>query len=82
MKSPIASLINWSLGISDKLVLVEGLEHYADIAKTRSEMQVSKCEMILPGAITLFFAVLISACYFLTVIWPYIQVLTKLTAAS
>ena len=78
-KSPISPLIVWSLGISDQSVLLEGLEQYAKMARTRADLLIARCELVLPGVITFAFAALLGVCYFMTVIWPYTQILDLLS---
>jgi type II secretory pathway component PulF len=78
-KSILSPLIEWSLGIPNQQMLLEGIDHYGKIAKTRSEMLLSKCEMFLPAFLTFGLAVLIGLCYVLTIIYPYIHILNFLT---
>jgi type II secretory pathway component PulF len=74
-KSPISPLIEWSLGITNEQMLLEGLDHYATMARTRAGLLFTKCEMFLPATLTFILAVLIGACYVLTVFAPYIQMM-------
>ena len=78
-KSSVSPMIEWSLGITDGRMLIEGLEHYATMARTRAGLLLSKCEMFLPAALTFILAVLIAASYVLTIFAPYIQILYFLT---
>ena len=81
-RSPISPLIIWSLGMTEQTVLTEGLEHYAKMARTRADLLIARCELILPGVVTFAFAALIGACYCVTVIWPYTQILQTLSGAG
>jgi general secretion pathway protein F len=74
-KSVVSPLIEWSLGISDERMLLEGVDHYATMARTRASLLLTKCEMFLPATLTFLLAVGIGTCYFLTVCWPYIHIL-------
>ena len=74
-QSAVSPLIEWSLGISDETMLLEGVDHYAAMAKTRASLLLTKCEMFLPATLTLIIAVLTGACYVLTVFAPYIYLL-------
>ena len=78
-KSAISPLIIWALGISNQTVLLEGLEQYANMARTRADLLIARCELILPGAVTFVFAVIIALCYFMTIIFPYTQILQVLS---
>jgi hypothetical protein len=74
-KSVISPLIEWSLGITDQKMLLEGVEHYATMARTRGNLLLAKCEMFLPATLVFLLAVSIGTCYFLTVFYPYIHIL-------
>lgn len=74
-KSVLSPLIEWSLGISNRQMLLEGIDHYARIARTRAELLLAKCEMFFPAILTLILAALIGLCYFMTILWPYIHIL-------
>jgi hypothetical protein len=74
-KSAVSPLIEWSLGIPNEQMLLEGVDHYATMARTRAGLLLAKCEMFLPALLTFILAVLIGACYVLTVFGPYIQIL-------
>lgn len=78
-KSPISPLIGWAVAIPDKDLLVEGLQRYAELARTRVELLTARIEAFLPGFVVLCFAILIAACYFATVVWPYISIMNLLT---
>ena len=73
-KSVISPLIEWSLGISDQQMLLEGVDHYATMARTRGNLLLAKCEMFLPAMLMFFLAVAIGGCYFLTVFYPYFHI--------
>ncbi|GHT40203.1 hypothetical protein FACS189443_0200 [Planctomycetales bacterium] len=77
-KSILSPLIEWSLGIPNQKMLLEGIDHYGKIAKIRSEMLLAKCEMFLPAFLTLGLAVLIGVCYFMAIFYPYIHILNFL----
>ena len=74
-KSAVSPLIEWSLGIPDEKILLEGVDHYAAMSRVRAGLQFTKCEMFLPATLTFIVAVLVGACYVLTVFGPYIQML-------
>jgi hypothetical protein len=74
-KSAVSPLIEWSLGISDERMLLEGVDHYAAMAHTRAGLLFTKCEMFLPALLTFILAVLIGGSYVLTVFGPYIPML-------
>jgi len=74
-KSAVSPLIEWSLGIPDERMLLEGVDHYAAMSRTRAGLLLTKCEMFLPAILTFAVAVLVGACYVLTVFGPYIQIL-------
>ena len=74
-QSAISPLIEWSLGIPDEKMLLEGVDHYATMAKIRARFLLTKCEMFLPAALTFVVAALTSVCYVLTVFAPYFQIL-------
>ncbi|GHV09437.1 hypothetical protein AGMMS50229_19640 [Campylobacterota bacterium] len=74
-RSVISPLIIWAAGIPNQAILAEGLELSARSARTRADLLIAWCEMILPVVITFGFAVVIGVCYCLTVIWPYAQML-------
>jgi len=74
-KSAVSPLIEWSLGIPNEQILLEGVDHYAMMAKARAGLLLAKCEMFLPATLTFIIAVLTAACYVLTVFAPYIQML-------
>ena len=78
-KSPVSPLIEWSLGISEERMLLEGIDHYATMARTRAGLLLTKCEMFLPATLTLMIAVGIGIGYFFTVFYPYIHILQFLT---
>lgn len=78
-KSVLSPLIEWTLGISNQKMLLEGIDHYAKIARTRADLLLSQCEMFLPAILTLILAALIGLCYFMTVLWPYVHILNFLT---
>jgi general secretion pathway protein F len=78
-KSAVSPLIEWSLGIPDEKMLLEGVDHYAMMSRTRAGLLLTKCEMFLPATLTLIVAILVGACYVLTVFGPYIQILYFLT---
>ena len=73
--SALSPLIEWSLGMTDEKMLLEGVDHYATMARTRAGLLLTKCEMFLPATLTFIVAVLVGACYVLTVFGPYIQML-------
>ena len=77
-RSTVSPLIEWSLGISDQKMLLEGVDHYAEMARTRAGLLLAKCEMFLPAILTFILAVSIGLCYFLTVFWPYFRMLNFL----
>jgi len=74
-KSAVSPLIEWSLGIPNEQMLLEGIDHYATMAHTRAGLLLTKCEMFLPATLTFILAVLIGVCYVLTVFGPYIQIM-------
>ena len=74
-KSAVSPLIEWSLGISNEQMLLEGVDHYAAMARTRAGLLLTKCEMFLPATLTFIVAVLVGISYVLTVFAPYIQIL-------
>jgi len=74
-KSAVSPLIEWSLGIPNEQMLLEGVDHYAAMAKTRANLLLTKCEMFLPATLTFIVAVLVGISYVLTVFAPYIQIL-------
>jgi hypothetical protein len=74
-KSVVSPLIEWSLGIPNEKMLLEGVDHYASMAHTRAGLLLAKCEMFLPATLTFIIAVLTGACYVLTVFYPYVQIL-------
>jgi len=74
-KSVLSPLIEWSLGISEQPMLLEGVDHYAAMARTRGNMLLAKCEMFLPATLVFILAVSIGACYCLTVFYPYLHIL-------
>jgi len=74
-KSAVSPLIEWSLGISNEQMLLEGVDHYAAMARTRAGLLLTKCEMFLPAMLTFIVAVLVGIGYVLTVFAPYIQIL-------
>ena len=78
-KSAVSPLIEWSLGIPNEQMLLEGVDHYATMARTRAGLLLSKCEMFLPATLTFIIAALTGACYILTVFYPYIHILYFLT---
>ncbi|MCL2710635.1 MAG: type II secretion system F family protein [Planctomycetaceae bacterium] len=78
-RSAVSPLIEWSLGIPDEQMLLEGVDHYAAMARTRASLLLTKCEMFLPATLTFFIAVLTGACYVLVVFAPYIQILHFMT---
>jgi hypothetical protein len=78
-KSVVSPLIEWSLGISDQQTLLEGIDHYAMMVRTRAGLLLAKCEMFLPAVLLFILAVLIGTCYVLTVFYPYIHILNFLT---
>jgi len=73
--SAVSPLIEWSLGIRNEQMLLEGVDHYASMARTRAGLLLAQCEMFLPATLTFIIAVLTGACYVLTVFYPYIQIL-------
>jgi type II secretory pathway component PulF len=77
-KSVISPLIEWSLGIPDQRILLEGIDHYATMVRTRASLLLAKCEMFLPAMLMFILAVLIGTCYFLTVGLPHIYILNFL----
>lgn len=81
-KSVLSPLIEWSLGISNPKMLLEGIDHYAKIARTRADLLLSKCEMFLPAFLTFVLAALIGLCYFVTILWPYVHILNFLSLPS
>jgi len=74
-RSAVSPLIEWSLGISNERILLEGVDHYAVMARTRASLLLTKCEMFLPATLTFIIAALTGVCYVLTVFAPYIQIL-------
>jgi hypothetical protein len=56
-------------------MLLEGVEHYATMTRTRGNLLLAKCEMFLPATLMFFLAVVIGGCYFLTVFYPYFHIL-------
>jgi type II secretory pathway component PulF len=78
-RSHITPLILWTLGIPNQTLLVEGAEHYARLSQSRAEQLILRCELFLPGIITLCFTVALAVCYVLTVFLPYSQLLNILT---
>ena len=77
--SPISTLVRWSLGIPDQRLLLDGLDQYARISRTRAESLLNKCELFLPGLLTFVCAVLIGTGYVLTIFWPYTELIHHLT---
>ena len=77
--SPISPLIRWAIGIPKHELLVEGMEQYARISRSRALALISKCELFLPTILVFVCAVSIAACYVLTVFWPYTQLLHHLS---
>ena len=78
-RTPISTLIRWSLGIPDQRLLLDGLDQYARISRVRADSLLSKCELFLPGILTFVCAVIIGTCYILTIFWPYTQLINHLT---
>ncbi|MDR1382441.1 MAG: type II secretion system F family protein [Planctomycetaceae bacterium] len=78
-RSHITPLIMWTLGIPNQTLLVEGAEHYARLSQSRAEQLIFRCELFLPGIITLCFTAALAVCYVLTVFLPYSQLLNILT---
>ena len=74
-KSAISPLIEWSLGIPNQTMLLEGVDHYATMARTRGNLLLAKCEMFFPPILVFLLAVSIGFCYFLTVFYPYFHIL-------
>ena len=74
-KSAVSPLIEWSLGIADEQMLLEGVDHYAAMARARGNLLLAKCEMFLPATLMFILAVAIGSCYFLTVFYPYLHIL-------
>ena len=74
-KSAVSPLIEWSLGIPNEPMLLEGIDHYAAMARTRAGLLLTKCEMFLPATLTFVLAVLIGTCYAFTIFGPYFQIL-------
>ena len=74
-KSAVSPLIEWSLGIPNEKMLLEGIDHYAAMSRMRAGLLLTKCEMFLPATLTFIVAVLAGTCYVLTVFGPYIQIL-------
>jgi len=81
-KSVVSPLIEWSLGISDQQMMLEGIDHYAAMVRTRAGLLLAKCEMFLPAILVFILAVLIGACYVLTVFYPHIHMLYFLAKPS
>jgi len=77
-KSSVSPLIEWSLGISNQQMLLEGIDHYAAMVRIRSGLLLAQCEIFLPAVLTFILAVLIGACYFLTIGLPHIYILNFL----
>lgn len=78
-QTPLTPLIMWSLGIPKQEILIEGLEHYANISQSRAKSLILKSELLLPECLTLLCAILIGACFVLTLFWPYTDLLYKLS---
>ncbi|MDR1492302.1 MAG: type II secretion system F family protein [Planctomycetaceae bacterium] len=78
-RSRITPLILWTLGVPNQTLLIEGAEHYARLSQSRAEQLIFRCELFLPGIITLCFTVALALCYVLTVFLPYSQLLKILT---
>ena len=74
-QSAVSPLIEWSLGIPEEQMLLEGVDHYAAMARTRANLLLTKCEMFLPATLTFLLAAGIGTCYVLTVFYPYIHIL-------
>jgi general secretion pathway protein F len=81
-KSVISPLIEWSLGISDQQMLLEGIDHYAAMVRTRVGLLFAKCEMFLPAMLMFVLAVLIGTCYALMVFYPHFHILSFLTDSN
>jgi type II secretory pathway component PulF len=81
-KSVLSPLIEWSLGIADQRMLLEGVDHYAVMARTRGNLLLAKCEMFLPATLTFILAVAIGIGYYLAVFYPYIRILWFLAEPS
>jgi len=78
-RSPTTPLILWTLGIANQTLLAEGAEHYARLSQSRAEQLIFRCELFLPGIITLCFTIALAVCYVLTVFLPYTELLKILT---
>jgi general secretion pathway protein F len=74
-KSAVSPLIEWSLGIPNEKMLIEGIDHYAVMAHTRAGLLLAKCEMFLPATLTFLIAALVGTCCVLTVFGPYVRML-------
>lgn len=79
-QTSLTPLIVWMLGIPKQEMLVEGLDQYANLSYSRAKSLIMKSELLLPEFLTLFCAILIGACYVLTIFWPYTELLYKLSS--
>ena len=80
--SPISPLIRWAVGIPKQELLVEGMEQYARISRSRALALISKCELFLPTILVFVCAVSVAACYVLAIFWPYTQLLNHLSGIT
>lgn len=78
-KSPFSSLIEWSLGIKDKKVLLDGIDLYAQVARNKANLFFEQYKLFLPPTLTLILAIAIGFCYCITIFWPFLRIIFLLT---
>jgi type II secretory pathway component PulF len=77
---PLTYLVNWTLGIPDKTILLSGLEQYAELHTFQAKTNLERLELWLPVLLMLLLGGAVLAVYFLSIIFPYGYLLYQLSA--
>jgi type II secretory pathway component PulF len=76
---PLTYLVNWTLGIPDKTILLSGLEQYAELHTFQAKNNLERLELWLPVLLMFLLGGAVLAMYFLSIIFPYGYLLYELS---
>lgn len=77
---PLNRLVNWIFGVSDRTILLSGLDQYAELHTFQAKNYLERLEFWLPVLLMFFLGGAILVAYFLAIIFPYGYLLYQLSA--
>ncbi|MDR1964473.1 MAG: type II secretion system F family protein [Planctomycetaceae bacterium] len=76
---PLNNLVNWTLGIPDRTILLSGLDQYAELHTVQAKNNLERFELWLPVLLMFLLGGAVFAAYFLAIIFPYGYLLYQLS---